>query len=1103
MTIKHVISSMIKALLLLISMVLLSFSGGATHVVGGDITWTCQGGDYVFQLVIYRDCNGAEINATSEDLIVWGHPTVNTIGCGFISRTDISPFCTEIAGGPEALYCGNGPNTGSGLGAIEKIVYQSAPTTLVGNPPTEGWVFTYEDFSRSNAITNLVDPSTKGITLLAKIFTIPTTGTGCIDNSPQFLQEPYFVSCLGENYEYNMNAVDPDLDSIHVTFGVPYDYLNGANYVTGVTPVPLAFEAGFTFDSPTPGTGMNLANIPAQINPSSGNLTFLSTNSGRFNVKILAQSYRNGVLIAEVEREMLLIITSCAGTNNKPVISGPFGGLFETAINAGDLINFNLSSIDIEVLQDGIPQDNILSASGLMFGTNYTSSTGCEISPCATLDTSPLITMSQGVSTNFNWQTSCDHLVTQNGIIADVIPYHFVFKVQDNYCSVPKVSYATITINVENTGVISAPKIDCIQTNELGDVTINWSPVLDPTGSFNEYRVYSLQGGLLGSISDINTTTFTELGATQANDYYIATASGCDGNTNKYSDTISNIYLDLNNPGNGTAVLQWSDPILPGLNSMGAYYHIYREYPLGIWTLHDSVPFSSHFYIDTITVCEDFFSYQIVLPNTPCNYISNIQGGLFQDDIAPDVPILDFVTIDTLTGAVTISWNQNGQDDTFGYIVYVENSSGAIIELDNVFGISTTSYTYNPDIISGPITYSVAAFDSCWATSIPPTYQTSAKGDVHTTAFLSSSLDICSRQIELSWTPYIGWTGTNVYTILGYNVTSGWIEFGNTTNTNFILNVVPGETYTFAIQSNSETGQKSFSNLHTTFITSLREPSFNYLQVATVNNEEVDLKLYIDTSVNILEISFQRLESGFFVELGRIPVTANLLIFTDKDVSVNDYSYTYRAQLVDSCGQLSDTTNEAQTILLSITNNENLKINYLNWTAYHEYEGAILGYDIYRGYDGFFNTPPIASVALDSRYFVDDVNNFVAKGKICYYIEAIEAMNTYNFSEVSRSNEACVTLPPLIFIPNAFTPGGLNPIFRPILNDFDPKDYDFTIFDSWGQVLYRTNYPEEGWNGKISLSNKMANTGTYLYMLTIMDGDGIEIIKRGHVTLLK
>ena len=483
--------------------------------------------------------------------------------------------------------------------------------------------------------------------------------------------------------------------------------------------------------------------------------------------------------------------------------------------------------------------------------------------------------------------------------------------------------------------------------------------------------------------------------------------------------------------------------------------------------------------------------------------IDKVEGGLFQDDIAPDIPVLDFVTIDTLTGAVTISWNQNGQDDTFGYVIYVENASGAIIELDNVFGISTTSYTYNPDITSGPLTYSVAAFDSCWATSVPPTYQTSAKGDIHTTSFLSSSLDICSRQIQLSWTPYIGWTGTNVYTILGYYGASGWIEFGNTTNTNFIIDVFPGETYTFVIQSNSEIGQESFSNLQKTFVTSAGQPSFNYLQVATVSNEEVDLKLYIDASANILEISFQRLESAVFVELGRVPVTVNQLTFIDKDVSVNDYFYTYRAQVVDSCGQLRDTTNEAQTILLSITNDENSKINYLTWTGYHEYEGAILGYDIYRGYDDIFNTGPIASVAIDSRHFVDDVNDFVTKGKICYYIEAIEAMNTYNFSEVSRSNEACVTLPPLIFIPNAFTPEGLNTIFRPILNDFDPTDYDFTIFDSWGQVLYRTNDPEEGWNGKISLSNEMANSGTYLYMLTLKDGDGIEIIKRGHVTLLK
>lgn len=1094
---------MTKAFLLLILMSLLAFSGRATHVMGGDITWTCQGGDYVFQLVIYRDCNGADINIISEELQVWGHPTVNSIQCGFVSRTDVSPFCTPVTGGPGALECGTGQNGGNGLGAIEKIVYQSAPTTLNGTPPTDGWVFTYDDFSRSSAVTNLVNPSTEGITLFAKMFAIPGVPAGCNDNSPQFLQEPYFVSCNGDSYEYNMNAVDPDLDSIHLSFGIPYDFLDGAAFVAGVNPQPLAFETGFTFDSPTPGTAMNASNIPAQIDPSSGNLTFLSNNAGSYNVKILAQSYRGGVLIAEVEREMLLIITNCAGTNNKPVIAGPFGGLFETTINAGDLVNFNLSSTDVELLQNGTPQDNILSASGLTFGTNFTSNTGCAVAPCATLDATPLITMSQGVTTNFDWQTTCDHLVSPMGIAADVVPYHFVFKVQDNYCPVPKVSYATVTINVVNNGVIPAPEIECIQTNVAGDVTISWSPVADPLGSFNEYRIYSIQDGLLGVITDINTTTFTDVGITQANDYYISTAAGCDGNTERYSDTISNIYLDLNNPGDGTAVLQWNDPILPGLSSMGPYYHIYREYPIGTWSLHDSVPFGSHFYKDTITVCEDIFGYQIVLPNTPCDYTSNIQSDLFQDNISPDIPIIDFVTIDTITGEVTISWNQNGQDDTFGYIIYVENASGAIVELDNVFGIGTTSYTYSPDITTGPLTYSVAAFDSCYTSTVPPTYQTSAKGDIHTTAFLNASLNICERQVQLSWSPYIGWDGTNTYTILGHFGSSGWIEFGNTTNTSFIVDVLPSETYTFVIQSTSEAGQVSFSNPQTLFITSAGSPAFNYLQVATVTNENVDLRLYIDVSANILEVSFQRLEDGTFVEIGRVPATGNLLTYKDEEVSVNDYFYTYRAQVIDSCGQLGDTTNEAQTILLSITNDEVSKINYLNWTSYREFNGAILGYNIYRGNDGIFNPTPIASLASDSRYLIDDVNNIDSYGKICYYVEAIESMNIYNFSEISKSNEACVTLPPLVYIPNAFTPEGLNPIFRPVLNDFDPTDYDFTIFDRWGQVIYRTNSPSEGWNGRIAFSNKMANTGTYLYMLTLKDGDGIEIIKRGHVTLLK
>ena len=42
---------------------------------------------------------------------------------------------------------------------------------------------------------------------------------------------------------------------------------------------------------------------------------------------------------------------------------------------------------------------------------------------------------------------------------------------------------------------------------------------------------------------------------------------------------------------------------------------------------------------------------------------------------------------------------------------------------------------------------------------------------------------------------------------------------------------------------------------------------------------------------------------------------------------------------------------------------------------------------------------------------------------------------------------------------NAFTPNGVNPIFKPVLSDFEPSNYDLTIFDQWGQVIFKTSDP--------------------------------------------
>ena len=1083
----------------------------ASHVMGGEITWTCQGGNYVFTLVFYRDCNGADVNSVSETIRVWNHPTVTSITLPFASRTDISPSCNPVTGSPSPLVCGSGTSGGNGIGAIEKVVYRSAPIGLSGTPPAQGWIFTYENFSRSGAITNIVNPSSYGITLAAKMFANPFSSSGCNDSSPVFLQEPYFVSCAGEPYVYNMNPVDPDLDSIAVDFGVPFNNFPSGNYAPPTNPIPVPFDIGFSYNSPTPSPALSPGSIGAQVNNITGELSFTSFLAGNYVVKITVKSYRHGILISEVEREMQLVVMACNSTNNAPVITPPFSGgtSYTTTVNAGSLVNFNLGSSDLELLQDGSPQHNILSASGPMFGTGLSSTTGCAISPCATLNPSPLISGVQGVSTNFNWQTTCDHLIGADGNALDLIPYNFVFRIQDDYCDVPKVSYATVTVNVLNPGVIQATKINCIQTDAAGNVTINWNAVSDPAGTFVSYEIYSVQNGLLTTLPSIGTTNWTDPLITQQNDYYIAVVSGCNGNTKRYSDTISNIYLNLNNPSNGTAVLNWNDPSATALADMNSYYYVYREYPTGTWSLIDSVAYGNSFYTDTIDICQAFLNYKIVLGNSPCDFTSNSIGDDFEDMLTPDIPIISAVSIDTLTNDLTLNWNVNSQSVTYGYVVYTFDAGGFLIELDTVWGIGNTNYTYSPNVDLGPLSYTIAAFDSCLTSSVTPTYQTSAKADVHTTVFLESELFICTKEVKLDWSSYQGWTGIDAthpiqYVVFGKKDAGSWVVFDTTESTSITVSVEGLSTYCFFIKAISPDNLQSFSNTVCLSIIAPEQPAYHYLKVATVNGEEVQLQHSIDISGGITAISFERMnEAGLFEEIAQLPITSNLITYIDTNVHVHKYSYTYRTRIVDSCGSLGVPSNIARTILLSVQKDEVRMLTYLNWNSYGDWDGTVVAYRVYRDLGNGFDGPPLALVPPTQFTYQDDLNSTEFNGKVCYYVEAIEGNNLYDDPQKSASQVQCEVFEPILYVPNAFTPEGINPIFIPVISYMDPWAYRFTIFDRWGQVVFQTNAPLEGWNGTISSTGNMAETGTYIYMIEMHDGNNIEIIKRGFVSLLK
>jgi hypothetical protein len=1092
----------------------------ASHIMGGEITWECLGsGEYQFDLVLYRDCNGLDIVDPTLNLEVWGHPTVSTIQCDLFSSIDLSPDCTELIAFPIQLECGAGSQSGNGPGAVQKYTYRSNPVQLNGTPPTIGWAFTYDSFSRNWDLTNIDNPAAYGITLSAIMYPVPGAAANpCTDSSPQFAQDPYMLLCSGTDFQYNSNAFDPDNDSLVYSWGTPLDHFPAGTFNPPVNPAPVPFVAGFSESNPTPDTNFDPGNIPATMDPVSGDINFLSNTVGNFGIVQKIDSYRDDQIVSTIHREFQMIVIPCPGyVNTAPVITPPFAGntSFEAEFFAGDLVNFDIIIADIENLQDGSPQTVILNPTGNYFGTGLTNAgAGCDYTPCATLDQPPLIQGVQGLSTNFNWQTSCDHLLDANGVQQSEQTYDFVLNAQDDYCSVPGRTYETIRITLKNYPEIAPVDLHCVDVLANGDVELTWTQTTDPGTSFVEYQVWSIEDGFIASIPSIAAESYTVVGANadlSSKHYFIQTQFGCDGNNFSPSDTLASIFLNLNDLGDGRAQLNWNTTHSP-MNSGDGAQEIYREYPVGTWTLLATLPYGQTTYLDTIDICNAFLSYEIVVPNAAgCSSTSNIQGAQLGDIINPYIPILSWVSVDTTDQFVDLSWNQNPAGDTYGYVIY-GLIGGFWVPIDTAWGISNTNYSYTATNSANQAeSFRITAFDSCFTNAVPPTYQTSALSNPHTTIHLDNSLEICDRNVSLIWTDYLGWSeGVNRYEIIA-SIGGSNYDVIATVDPDVLSyeheDLIYDINYCYYIRAISNNDSVSYSNRNCRFIERPSLANFHYLATASHNlMNEIEVVCYTDgnASVTNYEVEVRHPQSAVFDVAGYIDTTGNNIIYyIDNEVSPERGAYQYQVSIIDSCGNRGETTNFGQTVFLKVDVDHVAMQNVLAWSAYLGFDGDIIQYNIYRGEDGVFPATPLATNLPGVRSFVDDVSNYLgSEGQFCYRIEAVEGTNSYGFGESAFSNTVCATLDPIVYIPNAFFINGVNPIFLPVVSLYDFSTYDLSIYDRWGGVIFNTDDPNLGWDGRGSMS-EMKPEGVYVYFLSIRDRDNKEYQYRGTVTMLK
>jgi len=91
------------------------------------------------------------------------------------------------------------------------------------------------------------------------------------------------------------------------------------------------------------------------------------------------------------------------------------------------------------------------------------------------------------------------------------------------------------------------------------------------------------------------------------------------------------------------------------------------------------------------------------------------------------------------------------------------------------------------------------------------------------------------------------------------------------------------------------------------------------------------------------------------------------------------------------------------------------------------------------------------------------------------------------------------------FLPNAFTPNndGLNDDFRGTGSFQYMNDFTLSIWSRWGEMLFETKDPNQGWNGQKYNNGSLAPPGVYVCVVRYTDARGREKEIKGFATLVQ
>ncbi|MDR1878702.1 MAG: gliding motility-associated C-terminal domain-containing protein [Bacteroidales bacterium] len=649
----------------------------------------------------------------------------------------------------------------------------------------------------------------------------------------------------------------------------------------------------------------------------------------------------------------------------------------------------------------------------------------------------------------------------------------------------------------------------CTQTDTAGNISFSWQPTGIPSGY--QYELYSSLSRtapftLVATLSSA-LTSYTDAGA--GGNFYqvfyvvkavpIPPATG----TEYCSDTIGSIRLILNNLGTGIITLDWTHPYAPPADTSGEFI-VYRQRNGGwtTWAKTKTLTFT-----DTIHVCGETIAYEVRLSdNAGCDHVSSKKEDFLSDLISPSTPQLDSVSINPATGKTELGWNRGVDSDIVGYIVYIL-SNGIWKIVDTVMGATNTHFIDTVNNANDSVRqYRIAAIDTC--------RNSSPMGAVHNTMLLNASTTKCDSMASLSWNPYNGMPDN----VTGYRIlvseNGGVFQFVDTVpfdrQTYIHQGLDPMKIYIYCVQAyNSVNGYSATSSKkEVRFNRTVSSGNVWLRYVSVVNNKDIEVAVFVEDTVDYQNIVLFRSDNNgvTFSQTDAKAKTAGVenYFFTDDNVDVQAHTYLYTAAITDECDHVFVYSDTANNIVLQPDGSIVDQIA-IAWEPYDGFDQRLDSYDVLRKTqtDTVFRLAD--NVSASQLNYSENVWSIASEGGRFYYQVSANEDNTnqYGFQDKSYSNVVEITKSPLTFIPNIFAPNSpiaANRIFKPVHSYVDANEYLFSIFDRWGNLVFRTNDIQAGWDGTVQ--GKSAMTGVYVYSITYRIDKKNIFVTQGYVTLI-